>query len=593
MEISVAHAFDLETSKNIYRWLHGSYDEDTKERVRELIEQHPEEASDAFYTTLKFGTSGLRGIIGPGTNRMNVYTVRAASQGLANYLLSLFPNERIKAFIGYDSRKHSQLFAEETAKVLAANGFEIYLCKELRPTPLVSFGCRYKNCHTAIMITASHNPPEYNGFKVYWNQGEQVIAPHDKGILNEIDKIIDPIHVRYLESIVHPLITIVDDEIDNAYIHAGSSLQHYPEKNSRFGHNLKVVYTSMHGTGMTLVPKMLGAWGFSQIEYVAQQVIPDGSFPTVTSPNPEDPGAMKLGIEKMKESQADLLIATDPDADRVGVGVKHEGEIVLLNGHQIACLCLSHVCQALSSQGRMPASAAFIKDLTTTDLFKAICDSYDKACFDVLPGFKYVAKKIKEWDNSSTEGYEFVFGGEESYGYLLGTLTRDKDGVIASALICEAALHAKLQGKTLVDMLNELYETHGVFVEELISLDFRESKKGNTSILACMHRLRTQLPSHLNGIEICFIEDLRSSTVTNLITGQKTPLDISQANILILRLIDGSKLIVRPSGTEPKIKLYCATRIKPEKANLEQTLIACQTRSRKLLNALREWLVAE
>lgn len=352
MSKTTSPQFDAKTQENIVRWLHGHYDEKTKLEVREMVEKRPLDAIDAFYTNLEFGTGGLRGIMGVGSNRMNYYTVKTATQGLANYINSKVLDGSV--FISFDSRHHSKEFAEEAAKVLAGNGIRVYLTKELRPTPLVSFGCRFKNCTAAIMITASHNPPEYNGYKVYWSDGGQVLPPNDIGIIEEVNKIIDVDLIKSVDSLDNPLIHYVGEEVDQAYLSAINTLQIHPEVNLKNGASLGVVYTSLHGTGITLVPQALRQCGFTNVHFVDSQIIPDGDFPTATYPNPEDRNALTLGIKRLEELKADLLIATDPDADRVGIAVMHKGDAILLTGNQVACLCVDYICQSLDEQGKLP-----------------------------------------------------------------------------------------------------------------------------------------------------------------------------------------------------------------------------------------------
>lgn len=549
--------FDETAKHNVDLWLNGNYDEETKAAIKDMLQDNPKKLVDAFYTNLSFGTGGLRGIMGIGTNRMNVYTVRAATQGLANYLKALpLPRKGLFVFIGYDSRLNSRTFAEETAKVFAGNGIKVFLFSDIRPVPLVSFGCRYKNCSAGIMITASHNPPEYNGYKVYWNDGGQVLPPHDRGIIKEVEKIISPSQIKIASSLQDKNIEIVQDDVENAYLDSIKNYPFYPEENKKYGEALKIVYTSLHGTGITLIPKTLALWGFQKIILVDQQVIPDGHFSTVKSPNPEDREALSLGIESLKKNQADILIATDPDADRVGVAVSHKGDIHILNGNQIASICLQHICQALTEQKQMPGKEAFIKSVTTTELFRAIADFYRKNCVDVLTGFKYFAQKIQEWE-LDPEGSKFIFGGEESYGYLLGTHCRDKDAIISCALICEIALHAKRQGKTLVDLLYDLYRQYGVYVEKLFSIKFEESKEGKEKMAKEMKKLKEQPPKKFQELDVEFVEDYDKLTKTNLKTGIVEPILLPKTDMLLFWLADGTKLVIRPSGTEPKIKIYC------------------------------------
>ncbi len=504
---------DSATQRNIDLWLQGKYDEKTKEAIREMIEKNPQEAIDAFFTHLEFGTGGLRGIMGVGCNRMNLYTVKTATQGLANYIKSKTSEGSV--FISYDSRHLSKEFAQEAAKVLAANGIRVYLTRDLRPTPLVSFGCRHFKCTAAIMVTASHNPPQYNGYKVYWDDGGQVLPPHDVGIIAEVNKITDLDQIKEVNSIDNPLITLVGKEVDEAYLKAISTLQVHPEMNQREGKKLKIVYTSLHGTGITLAPEALKQSGFTDLSFVEKQIIPDGDFPTASYPNPEERKALELGIEKLKEIEGDILIATDPDADRMGIAVRHHGKIELLTGNQIACLCVDFLCKVLSEEGNMASRATFVKSVVTTEMMHAIATSYNKRCVNVLTGFKYIAEKIREWESQSEAGKQsnqFIFGAEESYGYLLGTFSRDKDGIISSVLISEVALWCKLNKKTLIDHLHELYRKHGIYFQKLNSLNFVDSKEGKEQMNEGMKLLRESFPRDLAGEMISKIEDYQLGT---------------------------------------------------------------------------------
>jgi len=569
-------AVDDATRKNAEMWLEGPCDEETKEKIRQMSD---EELIDAFYKKLEFGTGGLRGVMGVGSSRINRYTVGAATQGLARYLLSRF--EKPSVLIGYDCRNGSRLFAEEAARVLAGNGIHAFLTRQLRPTPLVSFGCRHLKCSAAIMITASHNPPEYNGYKVYWSDGCQVLPPHDKGIIEEVDKIADFSEVKRAESLKSPLIEEVGEELDRAYLDAVGKYRLQPEEDSGHGSELKVVYSSLHGTGITLVPQILQEWGFSSLSLVESQKEPDGAFPTVETPNPEMKEALEEGIALLEKEEGDLLIATDPDADRVGVAVREKEETTLLNGNQIACICMEYICRSLTEQQRWPKRAAFIKTLVTTELMEAIARRYEKPCLNVLTGFKHIGNKITEWENSS-EGCSFVFGGEESYGYLIGTETRDKDAVIASALICEAALFCKLRGMTLVDFLEEIYQKYGAFYESLASARFPETKAGRDRMKEGMEALLTSPPKEIAGIAVEKVEDYAVSLSLNLATGEKEPLPFPKENMLILRLADKSRLMIRPSGTEPKIKIYCGVQKKGgeiEEARKQAELLISAARS--------------
>lgn len=546
---------DQQTQKNVDEWLSGSYDETTKNEIKRLQNENPQELIDSFYQNLEFGTGGLRGKMGVGTNRMNLYTVRAATQGLANYI-SKQPKKgkRQRVLIGYDSRNHSRTFAEETAKVLAANDIEVFFFQDMRPVALVSFGLLHKNCIAAVMITASHNPPEYNGYKVWWENGVQVLPPHDAGIIQEVNKIKDPSQVK-TGGFSKELIQEVGEEIDAAYLASTRDLALYPEENRSKGKTLKVVYTPLFGAGITMVPRALTDWGFSTIALVQEQCKPDGNFPGLKSPNPEEPAALKLGIEKLQALKSDLLIATDPDSDRLAVVVMHQGAPQLLNGNETACLILDHICSALHKSHKTPPRAAVIKTIVTTELFKAIADSYSVALLDVLTGFKYIGEKIALWQRDPKQSPHYLFGGEESFGCLYGTHARDKDAIIASTIICEAALALKNQGKTLVDQLYSLYQQHGIFREKLLSLTF-EGKTGMEKIHAMMTQMRQNPPKSIHNVAVTFIEDYQAQTSFNPLTGAKASLDLPVSDVLRFWLEDGTKIVVRPSGTEPKIKIY-------------------------------------
>ncbi|MCE2982287.1 MAG: phospho-sugar mutase [Parachlamydia sp.] len=582
--------FDLETQKNVDHWLDGQYDEETKKQIKSMLAEDPKQVIDAFFTHLNFGTGGLRGIMGVGTNRMNIYTVRAATQGLANYILKQTEQQKPSVFIGYDSRLQSRQFAEETAKVLAGNEIEAYIFKNIRPTPLVSFGCRFKGCTAAVMVTASHNPPIYNGYKVYWSDGGQLVPPNDSGVIAEAAKVTDPSLVRSVPSLDHPLIHEIEEEVDQAYLSAIKSLQNYPDVNRQEGKRIKIAYTSLHGTGITLMPQALKEWGFTTVSYVESQIIPDGSFPTVNSPNPEEKAAMELGIKKMLENQSDVLIANDPDADRIGVAVLYQGEAVLLNGNQICVLLLEHVCEALAKENRLPPNAAFIKTIGTTELFKAICDFYKRPSFNVLTGFKYIAEKIHEWE-VLPNGHQFIFGGEESYGYLLGTFSRDKDAILCSALICEAALQAKIAGKTLVDQLHDLYHKYGVYQEKLLSINFGETKEGKEQMSLGMQKIRSSHLLAIDSIPVAAIEDYSSSTKYDVETGKTEPIQLPVSDVLLYWLNDGTKVMIRPSGTEPKVKIYCGL-VEKNFNSIEEGIEACQKRCDAILNFMKNQLVA-
>ncbi len=577
--------FDATTQRNIDAWLEGDYDEATKAEIRRLVEEKPEDAVNAFYTHLTFGTGGLRGVMGVGTNRMNRYTVMAATQGLANYLAQ-HPKDsgQHSVFIGYDCRHYSRNFAEEAAKVLAGNGIEVYIFDELRPTPIVSFGCRARGCSAAIVITASHNPPEYNGYKVYFDDGGQIVPPHDIGIIQEVNKIssLSQIHTAELKS---PLIHWVDGEIDEEYLAAIRPLQHYREENAEYGKELKVVYSSLHGAGITVVPKALEDWGFTNYIVVQEQSQPDGSFPSVKSPNPEERSALKIGIETLNKVYGDILIATDPDADRLAVAVRHRDHVELLSGNQVACICLEHILRALSAQKRLPEKAAFIKTIVTTELFRVIAEAYGKRCFDVLTGFKYIAQMIHQWEQAQ-DGLQYIFGAEESYGFLLGTSVRDKDAVSAALLVCEVALRAKRQGKTLVDLLHHLYQKYGVYREKLTSIFYGDGKENHAKMVKAMANLRAKPPKAIHGVKVIAVEDYLASTYTDLRTGQSDPIHLPKSDVFRFNLDDGSKVVVRPSGTEPKIKLYGGVSRPSLSQQHDQVIATCDALASDLLEAV-------
>jgi phosphoglucomutase/phosphomannomutase len=576
---------DPEVQKRVQVWLNGDYDDQTKEAIRKMA---PEELIDAFYRDLEFGTGGLRGVMGVGTNRMNKYTVGAATQGLANYILKHREKGCDGVVIGYDSRHHSREYSELTAHILAANGIRVFIFAELRPTPLVSFACRYKHAQAAIMITASHNLRQYNGYKVYWSDGAQVLPPHDVGIINEVNAIRQPSQVRWGSKQDDSLISWMGPEVDEAYCDAIAPLAFYPEANQRFGGQLKPIYTSLHGTGITLAPKAMARWGFNQVAYVDKQVIPDGDFPTCPYPNPEEPDALKLGIETLMAKEGDLLLATDPDADRLGVVVRHQGKPVILNGNQIASICMHHICDALQKRGELKQSLGFIKTIVTTELIATIARAYGKSCTDVLTGFKYIGQIIHQWE--TTGGPRFVFGGEESYGYLLGTHARDKDAEVMCALLCEIALGAKQQGKTLVDRLDETYRRFGLFRERLESITL-EGREGHEKILEMMKTLRHNPPSQLSGRPVVAIEDYSTSTRTEIPSGKTSRIDLPKSNVLRYWLDDQTKVVARPSGTEPKIKFYCGVQ-QPATDPIDTAIQRCDQQLDLLISDLKRHIGA-
>ncbi|MBI5272430.1 MAG: phospho-sugar mutase [Chlamydiia bacterium] len=560
--------FEIEPDvrKRIQSWIDGPFDEATKSEIRHLLIHNPQALSDAFFKDLTFGTGGMRGLMGIGTNRMNIYTIRTATQGLANYLQQQ-PKAPYSVFIGYDVREGSKLFAEEAGRVLAGNGIQVYLSREICPTPLVSFACRHFGCSAAIMITASHNPPQYNGYKIYWNDGAQVVPPHDTGIMEEVRQVQ---HIL-LDSIESPHILWTGREIDASYLKELSALRpHLTQTRS----SLKLIYTNLHGTGIRIIPEALKQWGFYPVSLVDSQTAPDGQFRNAPSPNPEEPAALEIGTKQLLEEQADLLLATDPDADRVGVVVRYRHTAIRLTGNQIACLCLHHICTSLSDAGQFPENGAFIKTIVTTELFKKIAESFGGASVDVLTGFKYIGEKIRLWENSFA-GFQFLFGAEESYGYLFGTFVRDKDAISACCLIAEAASMAQSQGLTLVDKLYALYQIYGIHRETLATLAFSDSAAGMQEMQTLMRRLREHPPSNIGGQTIVSREDYS--------TGE---MPLPKSDVLRFWLSDSSKLVIRPSGTEPKIKIYAEV-IQTPTGSMEEDIAAADSHLNALVNDFR------
>lgn len=543
-------------------WLNDIFDAETRSEVKNLIENDPTTLIDAFYRDLEFGTGGLRGIMGVGTNRMNKYTVAMATQGLANYVKKTYPQEQeLKAAIAYDSRNNSALFAKITADVLSANGFKVYLFNELRPTPVLSFTIRHLKCHTGVVVTASHNPKEYNGYKVYWNDGGQLVNPHDKNVIEEVLKIRDIRDVN-MNAIPENIINI-DEDVDNAYLSKVKQLSLNPVLNHKY-HDLKIVYTPIHGTGITLVPRALNEFGFTNILKVEEQCIPDGNFPTVKSPNPEEPAALEKALNLAKESNADLLLGTDPDADRVGVAIKNNnGEFILLNGNQTATLLTYYLMNAWKNKGLITGKEYIVKTIVTSELLKDIANSYGVECFDVLTGFKYIADIILKNENQKV----FIGGGEESYGYLVGDFVREKDAVIACCMVAETAAWAASHGKTLYQLLIEIYSKFGLFKETLLSIT-KKGKDGADAIKQMMIDYRNKPLPELNGLKIVKIKDYLLSIEQNMEDGNKSPILLPKSDVLQFFLNDGSKITVRPSGTEPKIKFYFG--IKAEINNINE-----------------------
>lgn len=540
-------------------WLKGNYDEATKSAIKSMI-NNEQELTDAFYKDLEFGTGGLRGLMGPGTNRINQYTIGMATQGFANYLLNFFPGKQIRIAVAHDSRNNSRFFAETTANVMAANGIQVFLFEALRPTPELSFAIRHLKCQGGVVCTASHNPKEYNGYKAYFNDGGQLVPPHDENVIKEVNTIssIDEVKWRGGEDNIHS----IGSEIDKAYIDMVKSLSIYPEVISR-QKDLKIVYTPIHGTGITLVPEVLKSFGFNNLNLVDEQINPDGNFPTVVYPNPEESEAMKLGIEKAKQIDADILLGTDPDADRVGVGVKdNHGNWVLLNGNQTAVLAFNYLIEARKKKGLAKSNDMVAKTIVTTDLIDIIAAKNDITCYNVLTGFKWIAELVKEKESSEN----YIIGGEESYGLMIGDQLRDKDAISAVAFLCEMAAYEKDAGKSLYSKLLDLYVQYGLFREHLISIT-KKGRDGQQEIAAMMEKFRDNPPQILAGVPVIGLYDYEKQQAKNLSDGQITRINLPKSNVLQFILQDGSKISARPSGTEPKIKFYFSVQGKLESSS--------------------------
>ena len=535
--------------QKINNWLTGNYKEEVKDRIRELQKTNKEELMDAFYKNLEFGTGGLRGIMGVGTNRINKYTIGMATQGYANYLKQSFPAKQVKVAIAYDSRNNSRFFAETTANVFAANGIKVFLFEDLRPTPELSFALRHLGCQGGVVCTASHNPKEYNGYKAYWTDGGQLVPPHDKNVITEVEKIesIDDVKWKGGEE----NITIIGKEIDEEYIKMVKSLSVYPEVIKQ-QHDLKIVYTPIHGAGITLVPQVLSSLGFENLHIVEEQSVPDGNFPTVVYPNPEEKETMAIGLKKAEELDADILLGTDPDADRVGIGIKdNNGKWILMNGNQTAVLAFNYMIEARKEKGIAQPNDMVVKTIVTSDMINVIAQKNNVKCYDVLTGFKWIAELIKE-----KEGLEnYIIGGEESYGLMVGSEIRDKDAVAAVSILCEMAAYEKSKGKTLYQKLLELYVQYGCYKEHLISIT-KKGMNGQQEIAAMMEEYRTTPPSQLGGSKIIQLLDYEKQLKTFLQTNKTAPITLPKSNVLQFILEDGSKISARPSGTEPKIKFY-------------------------------------
>lgn len=571
---------DAVIQQRVNAWLDGNYDENTKSDIRTLNAENQKELEDAFYRNLEFGTGGLRGIMGVGTNRINRYTVGMATQGYANYLKKSFASEQVKVAIAHDSRNNSRTFAEITANVMAANGIQVYLFESLRPTPELSFAIRKLKCHGGVVCTASHNPKEYNGYKAYWNDGGQLVPPHDKNVITEVDKISAVEDVKWNGG--EKNITLIGAEMDEAYYDMVKSLSVYPEVIKR-QKDLKIVYTPIHGTGIKLVPEVLKRAGFENVHLVEEQIVPDGNFPTVVYPNPEESEAMNIGLTKAREIDADILLGTDPDADRVGIGVKdHKGNWVLVNGNQTAVLAFNYMIEARKAKGIAQPNDMVVKTIVTTDMIDEFAKKNGVKCYNVLTGFKWIAELIKE-----KEGKEnYVIGGEESYGLMLGDQLRDKDAVSAVAILCEMAAYEKDKGRSLFEKLLELYVEYGFYKEHLISIT-KKGMDGQQQIAAMMEKFRSAPPASLGDSPVVTLLDYEKGEGKNLQSGETWKISLPKSNVLQFILADGSKISARPSGTEPKIKFYFSVHTSlADKASFDATSASLDQKIKAIIKDL-------
>jgi len=531
-------------------WLSQNIDQDIKEGIQALLDGPEIELTEAFYKDLEFGTGGLRGIMGVGSNRMNKYTLGMATQGLSNYLNKTFPNEEIKVAIAYDCRNNSNYFAEVTSAVFSANGIKVYVFEELRPTPELSFAIRTLGCKSGVVLTASHNPKEYNGYKAYWDDGAQVTPPHDNNIIKEVQAITSLTDIKFEAN--HSLIEKIGSDIDRQYLNSIKSLA-LDSKAIDKEKDLNIVYSSIHGTGITMVPPALEMLGFNNVNIVQEQAEPNGNFPTVIYPNPEEAEALTLALKLANETNADLLMATDPDADRVGIAAKtSNGKFELMNGNQLISLLADYTLSKRKELGTLNTYTQYmVKTIVSTDLFDTICADYNMPCYNTLTGFKYIASTIRELEGP----HQFIGGGEESYGYMPSAVTRDKDAVATCALIAEMAADAKGKGKTLWNVLHDIYAEYGVWYDSMTPIT-RKGIEGADEIASKMKQLRANPPATLGGDEVVNIKDYQSGIKKDLTTGKESNMDFPVSNVLQFFTKDGSKISARPSGTEPKIKFY-------------------------------------
>jgi phosphoglucomutase len=538
--------------QKVNSWLQGSYDADVKQQIQKLLDENAvTELTDSFYRDLEFGTGGLRGTMGPGSNRINKYTIGAATQGLANYLKKKYPNEKVKVAIAHDSRNNADLFSNITAEVFSANGIHVYFFKALRPTPELSFAVRHLGCKSGVMLTASHNPKEYNGYKAYGADGGQFVFPEDQAVMDEVAAIKSIDDVKFDR--VEENIELIGEEIDQLYLDKITELSVSKDAIKR-QKDLKIVYSPIHGTGITLVPKALEMFGFENVILVDEQTTPDGNFPTVIYPNPEEKEALTLALKKAKEVDADLVLATDPDADRVGIAIKNnDNEFILLNGNQTGSMLINYLLSAWEDAGKLTGKEYIVKTIVTSNLIEAIATAKGVKFFNTLTGFKYIGELMTKLEGKET----FIGGGEESYGYLIGELVRDKDAVVSSAFIAEMTAYYKDKGSSLFQALVDTYIQYGFYKEKLISIT-KKGKSGAEDIKAMMEKFRTNPPATLGGSKVITLKDYELGVETDLNTNEITKLDFPKSDVLQFITADGSIISARPSGTEPKIKFYCS-----------------------------------
>ena len=571
----------LTIAQKVEQWLAGNYDQVTKDAITAMQSKPGDELADSFYRNLEFGTGGLRGIMGVGTNRINKYTIGMATQGFANYLNKTYPTEKISVVIGHDSRNNARFFAETTAQVFAANGIKVYLFEALRPTPELSFAIRSLGAKAGVVCTASHNPKEYNGYKAYWNDGGQLVPPHDKNVITEVEAIQSIDDVKWEGGAAN--IELIGTSMDEAYTKMLQTLSVYPEVIAQ-QHDLKIVYTPIHGTGITLVPKVLAAYGFTNVHVVEEQSMPDGNFPTVSYPNPEESETMSIGLAKAKAMDADIVLGTDPDADRVGVGVKnHKGDWVLMNGNQTAVLAFAYMMEARKAKGIAKQNDMVITTIVTTAMINEVAKQNSVSCYNVLTGFKWVAELVKE-----KEGKEnYIIGGEESFGLMIGDQIRDKDAVSAVAILCEMAAYEKAKGRTLFDKLIELYVQYGFYYENLISIT-KKGMNGQAEIAKMMEDYRQAPPTIIDGEAVTTLLDYELQIGKNLETGETWKIQLPKSNVLQFVTANGTKISARPSGTEPKIKFYFSVNTKlKDKASFDTTYQMLQDKIKAIISSMQ------